>query len=500
MLGLGTSMNQTSTSNIHMLLPAREAYFQDSIKVSRNLTVMLGVRWQPYFGYREQYGHLTAWRPGENSSVFPLAEAGMVAVGDPGISGPTFSDRWSNIGPHVSFAWDIFGNGKASVRAGYAWMTDFQVGLPLNNWGSTFPYGLTWSSPTGSLASLKNPYAAYEQQTGIVPFPFQAPTATSPTNSSLIWPNPNNADVFDKTLNSGQIHQWNATFEYSPTKTLMLSIGYVATRGTHLYDRYDQNWAQFVPGNSYYTTASVQARRPYGADGMGMIDTISSDLNSMYNSLQFSFTKRYSHGLTFLGNYTLFSEAQEQPPFSAPNPSNGAAISSALAGPVRYLGDFALDYYNPGINQYFAVGFSYDLPIPTGQSRLAKSIIGGWTFGGSFNGSSGQYGAATDVNCGQFNMGSAGCNAEFVGGNPDATNKGAPQMVAGAQVGISWLNPNKFLRADEVLVNGVPTVSPLVGQRLFLGNANYGVYKGPGRVYAQCQPQQDLSDYRVAEA
>jgi hypothetical protein len=52
-------------------------------------------------------------------------------------------------------------------------------------------------------------------------------------------------------------------------------------------------------------------------------------------------------------------------------------------------------------------------------------------------------------------------------------------MSGGSMIGVSWLDPSKFIRADQALVNGVPTTLPGVGQRLFLGNAATGVYKGP---------------------
>ena len=498
MLGLAASPNQNSTEYLDMRNPGREAYFQDSIKVTPRLTVLLGARWQPQFGMREAEGRMMAWRPGQPSTVFPLAPTGVVAVGDQGISGATYPVRWGDVGPRASIVWDMFGNGKAALRVGYALMTDYEYVMNFDGMGTSFPYGLFLSMPTTSLASLANPYAQYETTTGTAPFPYKEPLANSPTNSSLVFPNPFTMLGMDKNYNSGQIHQWNATFEYQPTNTLLLSVGYVATRGTHLADRRDENFPVFVPGASDDTDANINARRPYFSDGgLQVNDEQFTDFNSMYNSLQVSFRKRYSRGLTFLGNYTLSSEAQEQPPFYLSYPTGVPADQSGAAGPVRNLADMALDYFSPGLIHNFALAFSYDIPIPTGQSRLVKSLIGGWTFGGAITASSGQYGSVGDINCNEFNFGSAGCNAEFVGGNPYASNKGQPMVAGGAQVGVTWLNPNEFLRADEVLVNGVPTVSPNVGQRLFLGNAVQGVFKGPASFY----PNASLSKtFRITES
>jgi hypothetical protein len=487
MLGLAATMSQDSTENLQDDYPSREAYFQDSIKVTRRLTALLGLRWEPHFGVREENDHRMAWREGQTSTIFPLAPTGVVAIGDQGIPKSTYPDRWGDVGPRISIVYDLFGNGKVAIRSGFAVMSDYQYMQAFNEFGTSFPYGLSLSIAPGSLASLQNPYAAYEAATGTVPFPYQEPGPTSPGNATLKFPNLLNTIGLDEHYNSASIYQWNATFEYQPTKALLLSLGYVATRGTHLPDRYDMNWPRFVPGASAYTTDNVNSRRPWFSDGgLQTMDVAFTDANSMYNSLQFSFRQRASHGLTFMGNYTMSSLAQLQPGAinNNPNPTNSSGDGSAALGlPARYLGDRQLDYFSPGIMHNFALAFSYDIPVPTGNSRLAKSLIGGWTFGGDIIGSSGQYGNVGDVNCNEFNYGSASCYATLVGGSPYATNKGQPLLAGGAQVGVTWLNPAKFLRADEVLVNNVPTVSAGVGQRLYLGNAVQGVFKGPAEFY-----------------
>ena len=314
MLGLAASLSQDSTEILQNNYPSREAYFQDSIKVSRRLTALLGLRWQPHFGVREADGLQMAWRPGQASTIFPLAPTGVVAVGDRGVSGPTYPDRWTDVGPRASIAWDILGNGKASFRSGVAVMSNYQYMQAFNEFGTSFPYGLSLSDPVNTLANLANPYAQYEASTGTVPFPYKAPGPHSPGDTTLPFPNPLNTISLDQHYNSSAIYQWNATFEFEPVKTVMVSVAYVGTRGTHLPDRHDANWPVFVPGASDDTTANINSRRPYFSDGgLQTMDVAFTDANSMYNALQVAFRKRFSHGLTFLGNYTLSSLAQIQP-------------------------------------------------------------------------------------------------------------------------------------------------------------------------------------------
>ncbi len=237
----------------------------------------------------------------------------------------------------------------------------------------------------------------------------------------------------------------------------------MATRGTHLSESSELNWPRFVPGQSTAAWDNQDSRRPYFPAGFESIGMTNSDYNSMYNSLQLTFTKRYSYGLTYIGNYTLSSTRQQ----------NGC----------RYLGDCGLDYYSPGTMSRVSAAFSYDLPIRTGSNKWRNRLSVDGLSAESLTANSGSYGSVADTgsDCTAFNFGSTtGCDANFLGGSPYSANRGKPSLdTTGHQYGLSWLNPAKFLPANTNLVNGVPTVSDLVGQRLFLGNAINGVFKGP---------------------
>jgi hypothetical protein len=455
MLGLAPSFYQNSTEILNITYPAREAYVQDTFKMSRRLTWTYGARWEPYLGVRSIPGAFVTFRPGQCSTEFPTAPCGIVAPGDRGVSANLSGDKWADVGPRASVAWDVFGNGKAALRAGYALMPTYQVLIGFNEYTTTAPFGVAYS-PNPAAENLADPY----QQYGKVPFPWTIPTAGDPNNTSIVFPVPVNTKGKDINYNNAMVHQWNVTYEFEPFPAYVFSVGYVATRGTHLDEDHDMNYPRFVPGASTNDFANVMSRRPWGP-AIETIDQSFADFNSLYQSLQVRFTKRYSHGLSYMGNYTLSSERQIQ---------NGP----------RYWGDAFLDYYSPGFMQNYALAFTYDIPFPAGKTWVGKFLLGGWTFGGNVTGFSGSYGSVADYNCAEFNFGTAGCNAVYAGGSPYSSGLGQPQMVGGAQVGLTYLNPNAFVRADQTLVSGVVTTSPEVGQRLFLGNAITGIFKGPG--------------------
>jgi len=469
LLGKAPGFSQNNTQILDINYPAREAYIQDTFKMNSRVTFMVGARWEPHFGISPTHDNFVTFHPGQSSTIFPTAPVGLVTIGDQGVPGNLYGTRWGNIGPRASFAWDIFGNGKAALRGGYALTRNYQVLLGFNGYTNTAPYGVNYT-PNIQTLDLANPYQEY----GSVPFPFKAPSPGDPANATLVFPNPLNTLAMDANYNSGAVHQFNVTFDFEPVKTYLFSVGYVATRSTHLDETHDFNWPMFMPGISTNDVTNVRSRRPYFGQGFETISMDSSDFNAMYNALQVRVNKRYSHGLTVIGNYT-FSDNKTQ---------NGC----------RWWGNCGLDYYSPGTTHSMSAAFAYDLPIPKGNSRASRMILGGWTIGGTMLGSTGGYGSVGDYNCSEFNFASAGCYANYIGSSPYAAGKGAVAVdSSGAQVGLQWLNPAAFVRANQALVNGQPSTLPGVGQRLFLGDAITGVFKGPASFVLNASLNKDIA-------
>lgn len=450
----GGSFYQNSTQNLNINYPAREAYVQDTIKALPHLTVMVGLRLQPYFGVRPANNAFVTFRPGEKSTIFPTAPVGLVTIGDAGVPNNLTGNRY-NLGPRFSFAWDIRGNGKSALKGGYARTTDYQYTLGFNGYTTTAPYGVDYSPAQGPGLNLSQPYAQY----GSVPFPYKIPTAGSAAAKSLVFPSPLDTMSVEPGYNSGQYDKFDLQYEFEPLNTWVMSAAWVATRGTHLNEEHNLNWPRFVPGGSTNDAANIYSREPYYPEGFNQINQFFSDFNSMYNSLQVQVKKRTSHGLTLLGNYTLSNNLAQQG--------------------CRYYADCALDYYSPGLVNAMGLAVRYSLPELRGQSWAVQRFLGGWAIGATGTASTGGYGSVADYNCAQFNFSSASCYANYVGGGPLLASRKTPVSSGGSEIGVSWLDPSKFVRADQQVSNGTVTTIPGQGQQLFLGNATYGVFKGP---------------------
>ena len=106
------------------------AYAQDTWKVTPNLTLNLGLRWEVSMPWYDTQGKIQTWVPGEQSVVFPGSPKGLVYPGDPGVPKTLAPTRYNNFGPRVGLAYSpgfhdgvlgkIFGGpGKTSIRAAY---------------------------------------------------------------------------------------------------------------------------------------------------------------------------------------------------------------------------------------------------------------------------------------------------------------------------------------------------------------------------------------------
>ncbi|HUA58050.1 MAG TPA: TonB-dependent receptor, partial [Verrucomicrobiae bacterium] len=143
-------------------------YAQDSVKLTRNLTVNYGLRYEYNQPKYDTHNRSFSFIPGLQSTVFPGAPLGLLFPGDKGApTGANFPDK-KDFAPRAGFAWDVFGNAKTSVRGGFGVFYDIlkaEDNLQFNGqspfFGSAF---LGFTPPDGGFASdpgiLSNPFLA----------------------------------------------------------------------------------------------------------------------------------------------------------------------------------------------------------------------------------------------------------------------------------------------------------------------------------------------------
>ncbi|MGA7341325.1 MAG: carboxypeptidase regulatory-like domain-containing protein [Terracidiphilus sp.] len=340
-------------------------YFQDDWRVTKKLTLNLGARWEPYITTRDRYGHDGAFRPGEQSTIYPLAPQGALFPGDNGIGPGVSPDRFDRISPRIGFAYDPFGDGKTSVRAGYGIFSDTLRPVALNTNQTNQPFSYGWTTFD---VPLDNPYASNQQTLQLLLNYVPPMTAAARQARVFYLPMPENS--INPNFTTGYIQQWNLNVQRNLWKQTVLTVGYVGSKGTHLLLLEEQNPGVYITGAS--TTSNINSRRPYSS-----FTTITEDVAggySHYNALQISWNRRFSNGFTLLGSYVWAKSTD-----IASNDGN-----SGLGNQARDPSNWNLDR-GPSdfdIKSRFVTSSVYQIPGLHSGNALTRSITGGWQVNG----------------------------------------------------------------------------------------------------------------------
>ena len=145
-----------------------------------------------------------------------------------------------------------------------------------------------------------------------------------------------------------------------------LSVGYVGRRGLHLQRESDINQptTAVVAANP---GVNINALRPF--KGYGSIRETDNVANSIYQSLQVSWTRRFENGLQFGASYTLSK--------SMDNGSNQRDVIPNTYNPAMLWGPSEFD-----ARHIVVINYLYQLPFLRHQSGLAGKALGGWQISG----------------------------------------------------------------------------------------------------------------------
>lgn len=280
-------------------------YFGDTWRIRQGLTLNFGIRYEPYGLFedlldRNQTFDYAANRAGIRSTIYKNALPGLFYHGDAKPAGygggdtfgKTVADPdYNNWAPRIGFAWDPFKDGKTSIRGGYAVFYDAPSLNAQNDANNVTPFSYSVEYQDGR---FDNPFLGREAQ-NIFP--------ASAANKDVPFPTPLYTMVLDKKFITPYTQNWSLTIERELISSLVLRVGYVGTKGTHLTSNYDQNAPIYNPSLSLtQNRAIINERRPI--QDFQTIYRWMHGLNSSYNALQVTVDKRYSKGFTISTAYT----------------------------------------------------------------------------------------------------------------------------------------------------------------------------------------------------
>jgi hypothetical protein len=427
-------------------------YFNDIFRFSRRLSFNYGLRYEPYTPWLEIVGRGEVFLPqnyydGVTSQVYVNAPPGLLFKGDSGVSKYFTTGDYNNFMPRAGFAWDVFGNGKTSVRGGGGLFYNTRIGaIQVNRQTFVTPYApqVTITYPEGPFS---NPYLGVTNPG--IPAPFVPP------RDSLFVP-----PVLALTFNPTQkylvplTYDFNLTFEQQLAHHWLLRLAYVGSHGTHYPESVNWNPAVYIPGS----TLGTDQRRIF--QGYSNVILNSPEINQNYNSGQVTLSKRFSQGFTILANYT-YSKSLDTQPSGADAVTWGAESFSPMPyyDPNRRAFDYGPSNYDH--THVFTLSYVWELPKLSSSAMLVRGFLGNWQLSGIVSAHSGD--PLTIL---------AGTDQSKTGLGTDRAVIVGPAMGSGACKNttpcVDYLNPNSF-------------DAPAIGT---YGNVGKGSLRGPKYVDA----------------
>jgi hypothetical protein len=388
LLGDADNFNQPALQDfvsITNLMP--DAYAMDNWRITRRLTLDIGLRWEydPHaydtnnrLGnfYPNLYNPANApqFLPGSNNaamntsgpgfetvsgiklSTTPFYMNGIGLAGRNGIPRGLVDNHWATFAPRLGFAYDLFGDGKTILRGGFGMFYERNAGNEEYNMGADPPFVNTASTFN---PYLDNPAVSYQNGQG---------AGTAPTT-------PQGFTGLQQSLPMSTIYQFNMGLQHQLRNNMVATLAFVGNTSAHLSQTVDIN--TLAPGDIADRTAvcgapcgaSSQANANYYRQYLGFsdINQVYDQGNAHYEGLQATFRASAWKDLYLNAAYT-YSHAFDV---------IDAQLFNNLDDPMNP----GYTYGTSGFDRrhIFVSNLTYNLPIFAHSNGLANHLAGGWT-------------------------------------------------------------------------------------------------------------------------
>jgi hypothetical protein len=428
-----------------------DAYFQDNWKVSRRLTLELGLRYNYLPAFTNQLGNTSTFLPqffnpekvplisAADGSITPgtgdpyngialfgsefpdKAKGRIPAAADPslrrlfaGLPEGAYDNNYRDIGPRFGFAYDPLGNGQTAIRGGFGIFYDRTPTNVLINPSGNPPFNVTSSIFDGN---IDNP--------------------TGGTSRAF----PSNLTMLPRDLKTPSVISYNLGVQRQLPFNVILDVGYVGNLGRHLARTININALRVGTRlNAPNSSINLNALRPY--PGYAAINMRDHGDNSNYNALQITASRRMAAGFSITGNYT-WSKAMDTSSGTPQDPYNARA-------------DYGLSsVHRPHL---LNVNYIWDIPFfARAKNPFVRYSLGGWELAGVTTYQSGApvtFTALVD----SARVGASSTRAEVIGD---------PNLPSGERTLARWFNTEAFLAPEKMAAGR-------------FGNAGRNIMIGPG--------------------
>jgi outer membrane receptor protein involved in Fe transport len=309
-----------------------EPYIQDDWKVNDRLTVNLGFRYEWESNPIEKNNNFY-------NLVGPPFGTGYTNVPHAFVSNPANH----NFDPRVGLAWDVFGDHKTSLRAGFGIYHDvFQ----------TYTFSSAYTSNPPFLTELQ----IYPFGYPCFPTPFAAACAADSIGGGLSQTN----GTYYGTHQTPYTEEWNLNIQRELFKNTLLTVGYVGSRGVHLLSFHDFN----PPTETTDANGVMHFATPNGVQNpridpaLGSLDMTDTSSSSNYNALEVSVEHKLSSNFVMQFSYTWSHCLDYAYTYAGLGFNNQ---SSATENPYDYKSDYGNCSYD--LRQNINASVVYVLPF-----------------------------------------------------------------------------------------------------------------------------------------
>jgi hypothetical protein len=363
-------------------MPYIGVYAQDAWKVSPNVTVNLGLRWDPYLPYVNNQQHanhfsIEQFNAGVRSTVYRNAPVGVIFEGDPQYPGHGVSKRSLNdFAPRLSAVWDPKGDGRMTIRGAYGIFYDLPHIWNFLGFDRGTPFGTELVVNNGT---FDDPWV---NTAGGNPFPIVA-------NPNMNFPLYGGFVTFPLDMKPPYFDQWNLSVQRQLGAAWMVSANYLESRGHRLLVGDRLNPAIYSAGA---TTATTNQRRllsqlnPAQGQYYGTITGVLPIGTSEYKGLLLSAQRRSANGLFLSGNWTISNCV-----------SDIVNYEPSVAGiELSKPGDVAFDRGSCGAtDQKHVVNVSAVYEVPGASTGVVRALTSDWQLSTIVSARSGVHFSAT---------------------------------------------------------------------------------------------------------
>jgi hypothetical protein len=333
-------------------------YAQDDWKVKTNLSITLGLRYEPVTLPTEatnRFAPLTSLDPSVIGNELPTPVKTLWS-GNPSLK---------NFEPRIGFSWDPFKDGKTAVRGGFG---IFDI-LPIPwTYTQTLPAQFPFTTQV-TASGLVGPGVDPACPNGDFPVVCSKQFKANTENVVYVPQNPPQAYAMN----------WNLNVQRQVTPNLTVTLGYVGSRSIHLPDLPDNINYQLptlTPAGYLFPIASPTNPVPQLDSAVGSMRARLWDNEGWYQGLQAGVTKNLSHGLQLQGSFT-WAKCED----TGSNMAFNDPFQNSLPDYFYFNHSLTKGLCDFNIGKSGVVSFIYSIPSIGKDSRLVSSILGGWQVG-----------------------------------------------------------------------------------------------------------------------